>query len=89
MYMTSILFFHVSIALAGIALSGLALLRPSSRLLKLSYTAIALTFASGTYLVIAGPAHLVSTCISGIIYLGVVSAGLVPARMRLARQNQQ
>ncbi len=88
MYMTTILFFHICVALAGIVMSGLALLRPSARLLRFSYGAVALTFASGTYLVIAGPAHLVSSCISGIIYLGVVSAGLVPARMRLARQNQ-
>lgn len=86
--MTAILIIHILIALAGITLSFTAVFKPSRLLIRLSYGAVATTLLSGTYLVVIGAGQLTASCISGLLYIIVVSAGLIPARNRLARQEQ-
>lgn len=83
-----ILGLHISAAIISLLVSGYSYFRPSARLMKASYSLVGLTLASGTYLVIAGPAHILSVCLSGLLYIGAVSTSLALARGRLARQLQ-
>ena len=75
--------FHVVIASLGIALSTSVALRPSRVRLRLSYISIALTLASGSYLVIITHSPLLGSCISGLAYLAVTSVGVYIGRRRL------
>lgn len=73
---------HVIIAISTVGLAGISLLKPTKLNLNLSYLFTAMTFATGTYLVIISPANLVTTCISGLVFLSVVGAVLYTARQR-------
>jgi hypothetical protein len=76
---------HVLIALSSIVLSGIALFAPSLFRMRLSCGLVALTLVSGTYLVISTHAKMLQACVTGIIYLGIVTAGLAGAYYRLAK----
>lgn len=78
---------HIIIALTSLIYTGRTYLRPSKKSLKLSYYLVLATLASGTYLVLSTHAPLTASCITGLIYLGTVSAGLVSAHLKLARQR--
>lgn len=75
---------HILIALTTIGVSGFTLIKPSRNKLKSSYVLTFLTFATGSYLIVMSPAHLVSACITGIVFLGVVGSMLFAARYRLS-----
>ena len=75
---------HVTVALAGIIASSVLVLRPSKQLFNLCYGLVVATLASGIYLVIVLRAKLLETCLSGLLYLGVVSVLLAAARWRQA-----
>jgi hypothetical protein len=77
---------HIIIALLSLVISGFTFLQPSKTKLNLSYFVVALTLVTGSYLVIFGHANLVKTCITGIIYLGFVTAGLVQAHKKIAKE---
>jgi hypothetical protein len=76
---------HIIIALSSLVVTGVSYVTPSKAKLSGAYTLVALTLATGTALVISMPAHLVSACFSGLIYLAFVSVGIVSARHKLAR----
>lgn len=79
-----ILIFHIFIALFSVFYTGFVYLFPSKRKLNASYITVALTIISGTYLVLVNMSHMVSACITGLIYLGIVGSGLVAAKRKLA-----
>jgi hypothetical protein len=79
-----ILLIHILAALTSLLVCGTAYLRPSRRLLNASYGLVGLTLASGTYMAVHGPAHILSVCLSGLLYLGAVSFSLTPVRRYLA-----
>jgi prepilin signal peptidase PulO-like enzyme (type II secretory pathway) len=78
------LIIHIGIALFSIGAATLTLVYPSWRKLLISYGLIGLTIASGTYLVITLHTSLLKVCLTGLVYLGIVSAALVGAHYRLA-----
>ena len=78
---------HVSSALASIVISSVLVLRPTKRLFNLSYILIGATLASGTYLVISLRVKLLQICLSGLLYLAVVSVLLAGARWRQAVEH--
>lgn len=80
---------HVIIALSGLLFTTYTFARPSDKKIKVTYGFIAATFASGFYLVVTMPAHMVSACISGLSYLGVMTFGILMARYRLAYANKR
>ena len=82
-----ILITHIIIALSGLVITTIAYMRPSSRLLRAAYVAVGLTFATGFYLVAMAPAHMLQACTSGLMYLGVVSVGIMATRAKLARMQ--
>ncbi len=79
-----ILITHIIIAIAGIVSSGIAYLSPSQARLNLSYGLVAGTLASGTYLVISTSSDLVSSCVTGLVYLAGVSLAIIGAKNKLA-----
>ena len=81
------LILHITIALSSLLATTLLAFFPSRRKMYLSYLLIALTFASGTYLVISLHAPLLSSCLSGLTYLAVALSGVGVGYYRLARQE--
>jgi hypothetical protein len=81
-----ILILHITIALAGLALAAASLISPSQNRLRATYALVALTFASGFYLVARQPAHLAQVCTEGLIYLGVVLGTSFAAQRKLNMQ---
>lgn len=74
---------HIIIALSSLIFTGFVFIRPSQKRLYFAYALVALTLITGTYLVVLMPAHLAKSCVSGLIYLAFVSAGIVAARHKL------
>lgn len=85
--MLMLLLTHVVIALASVVLTGLAYIQPSQAKLHSSYALVGLTLASGTALVITTHSALLSSCMTGLFYLGIVLSGIVAARRKLASEE--
>lgn len=79
-----ILITHIIVAISSLAWTGYMYFYPSKNGLRVAYGLVAIMLLTGFYLVLAKPAHLTQTCIQGLVYLGVVSYGLVSARNKLA-----
>ena len=79
-----IIILHVVIALVGLGLSTALFVRQTQVLLRASYATLALTIASGTYVAWANHTNILSTCVTGLLYLGAVSVGILFARHKLA-----
>lgn len=79
---------HVIIALSSITLSSYLFFKPSKKAMKASYGLIAGTVASGSYLIVTSPAHMLETCTVGLIYLGIVVAATLATRAKLAHADQ-
>ncbi len=80
-----ILVFHIIIALISLMQTGYVFFRPSDSGLKVSYALVIFTLISGFGLVLSKPANMTQACVTGLIYLGFVSFGVVSARYRLAK----
>jgi len=78
---------HVTIALSSILFSTYLFFRPSKAKFYISYVLVGSTLLSGTYLVIAARSRLLPACISGCIYLGVVTVGIASARYKFAKSE--
>lgn len=74
---------HISIATASLIATGIAFLRPSNSKLQISYVLIALTIITGSYLILTTHTNLTQTCTSGLVYLGIVTCGIMLARRKL------
>jgi predicted amidohydrolase len=74
---------HVAAALSSIAYTTYLFVRPSAAKLHVTYGLVAATLASGTYLVLSKPVHILQTCMSGLLYIGVILVGIAAARYRL------
>lgn len=79
-----ILITHIIIALSSIGFATYLLVKPSVNKLPVSYTLIGATLVSGTYLTILHPASLVQSCISGLVYVALVSVATAYTRRKLA-----
>jgi hypothetical protein len=78
---------HVFIALSSMAYSTYIFFSPTKDRLRVNFAFIIMTLLSGSYLVVAKPAHMVESCTIGLFYLGFVGIGVVVARRKLARQE--
>ena len=79
-----IILLHVFIALSGIASTTYGYFQPNKNNLRVSYGFVALTFVSGFYLVMHEPAQMIRACTTGLVYLGIVSLGILATRRKLA-----
>jgi hypothetical protein len=78
---------HIIIALSSIALTTLAYATPSKNKLRASYGLAALTLGTGTWLVISMQSALLHACMTGLLYLAVVSVGIIATRQKLKQYN--
>jgi uncharacterized BrkB/YihY/UPF0761 family membrane protein len=83
------LLLHIVVALASIGVSTYSFFAPSQAKLRLSYALVGVTLASGTFLVVSSGAHILQTCLTGLIYVGGVSIALVGARHKLVDQKER
>jgi hypothetical protein len=84
-----VLLLHIAIALLSIIYTAYVYFAPSRAKLRGSYALVALTVASGTWLIIANPTHMVQSCITGLLYLGVIFYGIHLSSNKLALQQQE
>lgn len=85
--MSLLLISHIIIALTGIGITTILLISPSKRKLNLSAIFLAGTLTTGTILVISSPAHMLQSCVMGILYTAFVVGGIAIAKKRLAKEN--
>lgn len=76
---------HITIAILSVVQASVALALPSRQKLQAVYVLIAATLTTGTYLVVQTHASLVSSCVSGLLYLVVVLGLSAAAQYRLAK----
>ncbi|HTJ73052.1 MAG TPA: hypothetical protein VL481_00485 [Verrucomicrobiae bacterium] len=81
------LIIHIIIALTSIGFTTLLFIVPSKTKFNVNYALIALTLASGTYLVVSTNAPMLKSCMSGLLYISVVTLGTIAARYKYARQQ--
>lgn len=79
------LLLHVVVALVSVAYTTYACISPTRSRLHLSYVLIGLTLLTGTYLAVLNPGQLLQACISGVIYVTVMSAATTLSRYRMTR----
>jgi len=78
------LLLHIVIATASLGAVTYAFFSQSHAALRASYALVALTLASGTYLVVTMHANLLSACASGLAYLTIAACGIIATRARLS-----
>lgn len=76
---------HVIIALVSLAFTTYLYVVPSKQKMVVSTGLIVATLGTGTYLVLANPAHMVESCVMGLGYLAVVLVGMTAAGRKLAK----
>ena len=67
-----ILLLHIGVALLSVAFAGYTFIVPSKTKLHISYWLVGGTLASGAYLVVTAPAHMLQACIAGIFYTAIL-----------------
>jgi len=82
-----ILVLHIVIALTSLAYATLTYFAPSKNKLRASWSLVALTLASGTWLVISTQSALLHSCMTGLLYLAMVSAGIIAAQQKLKHHS--
>jgi hypothetical protein len=80
---------HVIIALASITLSSFTFFKPTMKRLYASYGFIVATVASGTFLLVSTPSHILESCLMGLFYLTVVSVATIATHIRIRRLAKQ
>jgi hypothetical protein len=83
------LLLHITIALSSIIYNALIYFSPTKSRLNAAYGLVALTIASGSYLVWSTKANLVRTCLSGLLFVGVSFYGIAIARNKLEKATSQ
>ncbi len=76
---------HVLIALTSVVLATVVVFRPSLRLFVVHYGFVAATVATGSYLLVAYPTHIVQSCAVGLVYLAVATTLSVVAQVRIRK----
>lgn len=84
-----IIFTHVMIALVSLGLASFTFFKPTMKRLYASYALIIGTVASGTYLLVATPSHMLESCVMGLSYLTVVSVATIATHIRIRRLAKQ
>lgn len=85
--MLFLLLTHVTIALGSLVYTTYAYFHASKNKLRIAYSMVGATLASGTWLVISTHSNMLHSCETGLIYLGIVSGGLLSVRHRLLKED--
>ncbi len=81
------LILHITIALSSLVQTGFLLLAPSQRKLTSTYVFLGATIVSGSYLIITKPAHMMQTCVEGLLFIGFTIGGIIIAQRKLAKET--
>ena len=79
---------HVIIAVSSLIYTGYVYISPSKAKFYGVYGFIAATLISGAVLTYTAHAPLLSVCTSGLLYLGVVTVGIIASRKKLAKEQE-
>ena len=74
---------HITLALISIVFASFTAVSPSISKLRVTYSLTLGTLLSGLVMLFTYPEHLGRTCLSGILYLGLIIGALAVARKRL------
>jgi uncharacterized membrane protein YfcA len=80
---------HLVFALSSVAYTTVLWFKPASTNFKPAYILIVGTLVSGTILVWQTHSNLLSACMSGLVYLVLVSFGLFMAKYKLAVKERR
>lgn len=81
------LIIHIVIALGSVAYATYLFAAPTKQKFVISYISVAFTLVSGCYLVALSPSHMAEACLAGLLYTGVMLAGIVASSRKLAKQR--
>ncbi len=79
-----VLVIHITVAVISVLTSFLTVLSPTRSKIRTTQFLTLATLASGVLLVIANPTTLGTSCISGILYLGLISTLFAISHRKLA-----
>lgn len=79
-----LLLIHIIVALASLASATVLFIKPRARGFYISYALVGTTLLSGTYLTVTSHAPLVQSCVTGLVYISVVSVAIYIAHNRFA-----
>lgn len=82
-----VILIHVIIALTSIVIASLIFFSPSIKKLIVSYGFIIGTVASGTYLLVTSPSHILQSCMTGLAYLTIVTVVTIATHVRLRQRH--
>ena len=78
-----IILIHVIIAFTSIVIASFTFFKPTLKKLAASYGFILATVGTGTYLILTASSHILQSCITGLVYLTVVTIATIAAHVRL------
>lgn len=76
-------------ALSSVFYAALIMRAPTAGRLQIAYVLVSGTLISGTILTVMHPARLVQSCLTGLVYLGIVFAFIVAARERFVEVSAE
>jgi hypothetical protein len=86
--MTTALLTHILIATGSLVFTSYTFFRPSLGKIRVSYGLIGGVFVSGVWLIASTPGvHILSTCVTGLLYVGFLLAAVGAAQYRLSKQT--
>ena len=82
-----ILAIHLASAALSLIYLGFLIWHPSLSKFYIAYILVALTIGTGTALVyLKRPEHLATVCTEGLVYLALMSMGIIAARVKFRKQ---
>jgi hypothetical protein len=85
--MSMIMVFHIFVALGSLLTASVLLARPSVSLLRMTYGLTAAALLSGTYMIWHSGAELLQTCVTGLLYVAIVTIAIALGRRKLATEQ--
>lgn len=86
--MSFILLFHILVALLSGLSASFLFFNPSRRILRVSYTLLALTTGTGVYLILGMSGDILGTCLFGLSYISILLFGIVASQRKLTRVGE-
>lgn len=83
--MTTFLLIHIVIALSSVAIASVTFFKPSIKKLYASYGFIIATVASGTLLIISTSGSILRGCLTGLLYVTVISIVTIATHVRVRK----
>lgn len=80
---------HVVIALSTVAYTAYLYFNPAPNKFSPAYYLLGGTIGSGVLLIFTTGASIIRTCLTGLFFIGLVSAGIIASKHKLATQRKK